>query len=1205
MTTTAAPPIDAAGLEQALLAVDPAVCLAPPRILRRVIKADRRLVGIGLRVPHVKSYVIARDALLKLATRDELGLAPGRELPQTVVLLVRPEPDKLAGLSRDEALVLYWRLLFHARVHAALEARLAEGRLTEAGVRHRIQRIGPTEFDAVRAVLRQENFLMPPRGDRTAYVEFAALYLELRHFAPSLLPRYFPGLTDRAAIDALLAEDIDVAEVLAHSRPHGAPDPAAVCRPDGGPPRARDRAEEGPPPAPPSDADYRDFVARADRARAAGNVVRAAMLRMQAAAVAQPKRVRAARNTARAELGALVDRLQPALGLNDVEAKAWRQVLPGLLAPAARGTWPVEARMLYDLQKVCADYERPLYAADLVEWVRSGFRRPIKRPLPEQRQVLLLKHLRSAARRLRSVRLPDVERAQLDQLFQTAVSRKEKELRDRFRPRIVGVLDEVGLQPRNLPERVARDKVVEELLDRVVESGFMTMGDLRDALARGQLKLPDLAGPGEVVTGDRLLRADKRLDVTLDGVAHRGEIYLRFFQRLSALAFGTRPGRFLTRYLALPFGGAYAVIVGVLEIIDLVAEYVFRAAHFHSIAAMRPLVHSWAVRLTGVDHHLPIPPDATKKVATAIRHSDHLLQMEHSLSRGLLTVVLGLFFLALLHVPAFRRGVVRALTLAYRGTHALTIDLPAAVLRWPPLRRLLDSWAFAAFSYYLLKPGVVAALAGLVLWWGGAEPGVAIPLALAVFLAANLVLNSHFGRDVEEIISDGVQRGWQRLKLDIVPELVHWVLDLFKTLLGVFDRLLYSVDEWLRFRGGERRFAFVAKAGLGLAWFTVAYVARFIVVLFVEPTFNPIKHFPTVTVAAKLLLPFYPAWLQFCGEKLSFLGPWAAEGFGAVVFVLLPGLAGFLVWELKGNWRLYAANRAPALGPVMVGSHGETLARLLRPGFHSGTLPKLHAKLRKAERRAARRGGDPGDVRKHRATLHHLGENVRHFFEREFLALLNASTFWRDTPLRLGAVELGANRIRAEVFCPALAPAAVWLAFEERSGRLLAGIAGPGWLPRLSPEQRGALATALAGLYKLAGVDLVRQQVEALLPPAVSSYDVVDEGLAVWYGEDFDAEVVYPLDAEGDAIAPRLTAGRLPEALPPLPAVPLLFDLVEVTWAWWVSAWEGDRAGKPHPPLPVEGLRLLPPEAEGAAPKDQAPAALVSVDAAPLTRETM
>src|ERR1700722_16434549 len=95
MSTPAPSPIGLAQLEQALLAADSAVCLVAPRILRRVIKADRRLVGLGLRVPHVKSYVIGREALFELATRDELGVAPGRELPETVVLLVRPEPDRL------------------------------------------------------------------------------------------------------------------------------------------------------------------------------------------------------------------------------------------------------------------------------------------------------------------------------------------------------------------------------------------------------------------------------------------------------------------------------------------------------------------------------------------------------------------------------------------------------------------------------------------------------------------------------------------------------------------------------------------------------------------------------------------------------------------------------------------------------------------------------------------------------------------------------------------------------------------------------------------------------------------------------------------------------------------------------------------------------------------------------------------------------
>jgi len=1197
MTPFAGAPLDTAQLEQALVAVDPAVCLVAPRILRRVIKADRRLVGLGVRVPHVKSYVIGRAALLDIAAPDELGRDPGREFPDPVVLLSRPEPDKLAALGRDEALVLYWRYLFHARVHQALDARLAERRLTTAGVRHRIQSLGATEFDAARAVLRQENFLMPPRDDTTAYVEFAALYLELRHFAPSLLPHYFPGLADWKAIDALLAEDVEAGALLAQTRPAGAPDPATVGRPNGAAPAARRPAEEAPPAGPPSDAAYRQLIVRADKARARGNVVRAAILRMEAAAAAQPKRWRAARNAARAELALLVDRLRPALGLSDDEARAWRQLLPSLLAPAARGIWPVEARLLYDLQKVCVDHERQLYAADLVEWVRSAFRRPIKRPLPEQRAVLLLKHLRGASRRLRTVRMTEDERQQLGRSFLAAIARKEAELRERFRPRIVGVLDEVELVPQNVPEHAARDKLVEELLDLVVDHGFSTMGDLRDGVARSQLKLPDLAEspappageswprrivrvlrrwvrlPIEVVRGDRLLRADKQLAVALDGVSRRGEVYRRLFQRVSSVAFGTPVGRFLTRYFALPFGGAYGIVVGGLHIVDIVAHYVFRIDHYHAIDVFNPLVCSWATRLTDVTEELPPPPGLSPKEA---EHFHPFTDLERLLTQGLLSGALGLFLLALLHVPPFRRAVFHGVVRVYDGLRSLFLDLPHAVLHWPPLRRLLDSRAFAFVSRCLLKPALPAGLVGLLLWADGAARNLSVGLAAGVFVALVVLLNSRIGRALEEVVSDGLARAWQRLSLEIVPEVIHFVIDLFKGLLGAFDRVLYSVDEWLRFRSGSGRATFVAKALFGLVWFVVAYIVRLVVVLFVEPTFNPVKHFPTVTVTAKLILPFVRDWVPLFGAPLSFLGPLAEYALGTAVIFLIPGLAGFLVWELKENWRLYAANRPPTLRPVMVASHGETVVRLLRPGFHSGTLPKLHAKLRKAERRAARRPGYADTVRAHMMALHHLGEDVRHFFEREFLALLNASTFWRDTPLALGAVELGSNNIRAELACRALAPEPVWLAFEERSGQLLAVLTGSGWLARLTVDQRGALATALAGLYKLAGVGLVRQQIEAVLPAAVADYDMVDEGLWVSLGTDADAEAVYPLDAAGDVLVARVKAGSFPEPLPPLPAVPLLFERVELRWDWWVAAWEGDRAGQPHPPLPVPGLRLLP-----------------------------
>ncbi len=93
------------------------------------------------------------------------------------------------------------------------------------------------------------------------------------------------------------------------------------------------------------------------------------------------------------------------------------------------------------------------------------------------------------------------------------------------------------------------------------------MGDLRNALAKNDLKLPDLSGPGELLTGDRLLRADRELASVLDGVYRPAAVYLRWPQRLSSLAFGTRVGRFVTQYMVLPYGGAYLILEGLRHLL--------------------------------------------------------------------------------------------------------------------------------------------------------------------------------------------------------------------------------------------------------------------------------------------------------------------------------------------------------------------------------------------------------------------------------------------------------------------------------------------------------------------------------------------------------------------------------------------------------------------------------------------------------------
>src|SRR5262249_20434279 len=137
--TTTAPPLTIEELEHVLRAANPGALLLPPRRLRRVIKEDRNLGGLGLQVPHRHSHTIGRDRLLELLPRDELGVPPEQHLPATLLLLPRPDPDDLARKPRGALLRRYWRLLFHARIHAVLERQLAEGRLTSAMVAERIR----------------------------------------------------------------------------------------------------------------------------------------------------------------------------------------------------------------------------------------------------------------------------------------------------------------------------------------------------------------------------------------------------------------------------------------------------------------------------------------------------------------------------------------------------------------------------------------------------------------------------------------------------------------------------------------------------------------------------------------------------------------------------------------------------------------------------------------------------------------------------------------------------------------------------------------------------------------------------------------------------------------------------------------------------------------------------------------------------------
>ena len=137
----------------------------------------------------------------------------------------------------------------------------------------------------------------------------------------------------------------------------------------------------------------------------------------------------------------------------------------------------------------------------------------------------------------------------------------------------------------------------------------------------------------------------------------------------------------------------------------------------------------------------------------------------------------------------------------------------------------------------------------------------------------NLVLNTRIGRDVDELVTDWLTQTWHRFRIHVLATFLRFIMDIFSRLLQNIERMLYTVDEWLRFRTGERPLAVAVKAVLGVLWFFVNYFIRFCVTLLIEPQINPIKHFPVVTVSHKILLPLTVPFIHFLAARSAPCGP--------------------------------------------------------------------------------------------------------------------------------------------------------------------------------------------------------------------------------------------------------------------------------------------------------------------------------------------
>ena len=1095
-------------LSRLLRATDPAAVLVTSAVLDRVLAQVNNTHWTIWRMPHNRCCVVDRSILFQFVEQEEIQTPSDHLLPDRVLLLQRPETDAL-NKPRKEVLGAYWRLLFHVVIHRELEQNLAS--VGQTGLRDRIDTIGASAFEEARTVLVQDHLLNANADDRTTYIELVATYLELRHFASNQITVCFPSLPPTPQLDALLSRDIDGAKWFEATRLPGTPDPVI---------KVDDNTDES------HDFYYR-LTRSADRAAAAGDAVLAAITYTRAARVAPAALMRPASASARKAVYTLIDRLEQVLGLSQEQVEAWRDVLPTLLDKADQGARPVEAALLYDLQRACVDREKPLYTLDLFEWVMSAGNRPMRRVLDGQRFVKVPNHFRLAARRLTAARLNEEARGLLGRLLRDAIDQSESQLRQRFRPVLTHALHDAGMKPTSLPEEAAVAKTVEELLDRISATGHLSFPDVRDAIARGQMKLNDLSGPHEYLLGDPLLRLDRRLATLLDGIYRRGEFYVRWLERLTSFSFGTRTGRWLTRNVTLPFGGAL-----------LIAEFVWL------------LVYERREVVEDVDSAANAAPPS------------FLGGWNQEIWFHAAWVVVGILLLLMIQSKRIRSAVTGVGMSLWRAIRFVVWDVPLRIIFHPTMREFLGSGPFQILINYLVKPLVLAA----VLW-------IAFPVTyeswtgrILILLGSAALVNSRLGRAVEALLFQSAHSIVELIRS--APALIRWISDIFQNLIDVLEWTLARGEDWFRLRGGSGPIAITTRAVMSVIWFPIAFLIRFYLVVLIEPMLNPLK-LPLSILFAKFVYPLLavlglftlqPLGSPLVGELAPYISYPVAWIFIIGTFYLLPDAVTFLFWEMRENWRLYRANRPDKLKPVHVGPHGETVAGLLQMHFHSGTIPRLYRKLRHSVRDAAQ-NDSWRDARTQREALKGVRESVRRFVIRDLTAVLNSTPGWGGRQITATDVTLGTNQIRI-ILAIAGESESAHLIWEDRSGWLVAHWDQVGWLKTLTPRTAELMTHALAYLYKRAGIHLVQEHLQATLPKEMVHFDIVPSGLLVWFGSRDSTPVLYDLLRRPDDLRPRSADNVYFAKGPTLDANMLMFSRVTLTWSAWVKVWQADRSGE-------------------------------------------
>ncbi|RNE89262.1 sulfite exporter TauE/SafE family protein [Marichromatium sp. AB31] len=1150
MTSTVSQPTDDDGTARAfrsrVLRPTEGVFLFHPRAIERLVAKQLGPDGYEGSIPEpIYALMPCADFLHGLETENPEALAviEGLDLPAEVILLPIPPEQRFDRAGFVRLLRDYWGRRFEAEVARAWQ--LAGEQVPTRATATLIELIGAGAFAEIREVLGRDGLIPQGVADPLVCRAFVALLVRLHRFAPGTRGFLFPAIADWAALDAWLATlDLDpdgdrLTALLARTRPdracgeaprqlplptalpYGTGDPGLrVCAPL--PPPAP-RTPATPASAPPArtatlhsaclaalhqgsqlprqrwNQRLRDWLLNAlgpllaallalglrleRRTRGLPAVLMAPYLMLFRHAIRMAQRaelndryaltlwqlVNAERLFQRmgqpcapdAEqiariIARRIDRARQALGdliavrwkLPPGEAQALRALIARLIEEDRHGASCRAARaQLRMLEQVLHEGRATYYRLRPLRWILSGGRQPLRQILPFQSTLKALHALDTGLARLDGIgwTVAEVERCAAP--LRTLSARHSERLQTQLRPHLVRILDEAGFTPDDHRQRVAAHKLLCELLDVIEHRRHLRFTDVRDIVARNTLRLPD-PGPRELLGGDRLARFDRAAARALPGLYKPGELYIKGLQQLSAPLFGTPGGRLAMRHLLLPFGLAF---LG-LKTLDLLVGLLVPPESHPELAPL------WLVALVALMVNL-----------------------------GVYTRIGRRFFIALW------QGLGTLLRL-------LLFDGVRRLLRWRPMANLLATRAIRALDHNLLRPLLTGTLALLpLIGLAGLVEGLAIepgaPLFGLAFTLGILINNTPLGRRLVDQTVSALGGFLRRVNQTLVIGLVKALLDFFKEFTRRFQQGLHRIEELLSHHLAESLPELLLKSLLAPLWNLMQSLIQFYVTVLVEPQVNPIKHFPLVTIAHKLLLPFLPAITGvLVALTESVLPKLIAYPFATLTVLLLPGLAGFLVWELKENWKIYAANHPrsgpalrPGIEPAVIGEHGENMRAMLRRGIHSGTQPKAFDRLRRVLREQLRdERAAPWRVHEAQRRVHGIERAMQRFCERELAHALRLRS--AEPGCRLAQVETLAPRLATNACAlrlalrPARAPAAavqLGIDITLRDGRLHYRATATGPLARIEPGCWRAIAEDIEFFAGRAGAE----RVEILLPP--------------------------------------------------------------------------------------------------------------------------